>query len=132
MPDQETEQKVKQVERIDYLELEATAEESRQAQAAMEAARLAAVDRAEGLARAGGAHEKALARSEARAQRLESQLRKLETDRDAQAAALLEQIDGLKSELDAARAQAAITAASLDVARRDRAAASLEGLARSA
>lgn len=113
-------------------DLEATAEESRQAQAAMEAARLAAVDRAEGLARAGGAHEKALARSEARAQRLESQLRKLETDRDAQAAALLEQIDGLKSELDAARAQAAITAASLDVARRDRAAASLEGLARSA
>lgn len=113
-------------------DLEANAEETRQAQAAMEAARLAAVDRAEGQARAAGAHEKALTRSEARAQRLENQLRKLEADRDAQVAALSEQIDGLRSELDAARAQAAITAASLDVARRDRATASLEGLARSA
>lgn len=113
-------------------DLEAGAEDTRQAQAAMEAARLAAVDRAEGLARTAAAHEKALARSETRAQRLEGQMRKLEADRDAQAAALTEQIDGLKSELDAARAQAAITAAALDVARRDRATASLEGLARTA
>lgn len=113
-------------------DLEAAAEETRQAQATMETARLAAVDRAEGLSRAGAAHEKALARSEGRAQRLESQLRRLEDDRDARVAALGEQIDGLRSELDAARAQSAITAAALDVARRDRAAASLEGLARSA
>jgi crescentin len=113
-------------------DLEAASAEARQTLSTTEAARLAAVDRAEGLSRASGAHEKALARSEERTARLQSQIRKLETDRDARLVALTDEADALRSELEAARAHGAITAASLDAARRERAAASLEGLARPA
>lgn len=113
-------------------DLEAAAEEARTGQSAMDAARLAAVDRAETLSRTAGAHEKALARSEAHGLRLQAQMRKLETDRAAQVEGLVEQIETLKAELETTRAHAAITTASLDAARRERMTAGLADLARSA
>lgn len=113
-------------------DLETAAEEDRNGRSAMEAARLAAVDRAETLSRTAGAHEKALSRSEAHAARLQGQLGRLETDRAAQVEGLVEEIETLKAELETTRAHAAITTASLDAARRERMTAGLADLARSA
>lgn len=100
--------------------LEADAEESRQRQAAMDAARLAAVDRAEHLSKATSAQEKALARSEDRLNKLQARLSAVQAEHDARAQQLVEQVASSRSELEALRAESAMTTAALDTARRDR------------
>ena len=89
-------------------------------QTAMDSARHAAVDRAESLTKAAAVHEKALSRSEDRLTKLQAKLNAAQTDTESQVAALNEQIATLRAELEAARADSAMTSAALDTARRDR------------
>jgi len=100
--------------------LEASFEEARQRSAAMEAARLAAVDRAETLAKAATAHDKAIARAEERMLKLQAKLAAAQDDHQSRARALNQQISALRAELEGARAEASMSAAALESARRDR------------
>lgn len=101
-------------------ELEAGAEESRQRLVIMESARLAAVDRAEHLAKSASASEKALIRSEERVNKLQAFMTSLKVESDGRVKALTEQIGSMRSNLEGARAESAMTAAALDAARRER------------
>ncbi len=100
--------------------LEAALEESRERQLSMEAARLAAVDRAEGLTQASAAQEKALARGEERGSKLQAQLAAAQEEHQARLQTLTEQNSSLRAELERVRADAAMIAAALDAARRER------------
>ncbi|MCZ8087874.1 MAG: hypothetical protein O9257_11155 [Brevundimonas sp.] len=100
--------------------LEATSEDGRQRLAAMDVARLAAVDRAEALAKSALTHDKAIARAEDRMLRLQAKLASTEAEYQGRVKALSEQITGLRGELEGARAEAAMNAAALDAARRER------------
>lgn len=100
--------------------LEATSEEGRQRLAAMDVARLAAVDRAEALAKSAMTHDKAIARAEDRMLKLQAKLASTEAEYQARVKALNEQVTALRGELEGARAEAAMSAAALDAARRER------------
>ena len=100
--------------------LEATSEEGRQRLAAMDVARLAAVDRAEALAKSAMTHDKAIARAEDRMLKLQAKLDSTEAEYQARVKALNEQVSALRGELEGARAEAAMSAAALDAARRER------------
>ncbi|MBN8551798.1 MAG: hypothetical protein J0L52_02740 [Caulobacterales bacterium] len=99
---------------------ETQAEEGRQRLAAMDAARLAAVDRAEHLSKSATANERALSRSEARAAKLQTTIDGLKSDADVRRRELNEQLESLRSRLEGAQAESAMTAAALDTARRER------------
>ncbi|RZJ03472.1 MAG: hypothetical protein EON89_11570 [Brevundimonas sp.] len=103
-------------------ELEAGSEETRQRLVAMDAARLAAVDRAEHLAKSASASEKALIRSEERVNKLQLFMTALKVESDGRVKALTEQVGSMRSNLEGARAETAMSAAALDAARRERAA----------
>ena len=101
-------------------ELEAASEDWRQRLSAMEGARLAAVDRADHLAKSASATEKALIRSEERVSKLQSFMNALKAESDDRVKALNEQIGSMRSNLDGARAESAMNSAALDAVRRDR------------
>lgn len=100
--------------------LETEAEEARQRLGGMETARLAAVDRAETLAKAATAHDKAIARAEERMVKIQAKLSAVQDDHHAQTQAANQQLTALRAELEGARAEAAMSAAALDAARRER------------
>ncbi|MDP3403309.1 MAG: hypothetical protein Q8S03_01385 [Brevundimonas sp.] len=100
--------------------LEAAAEDSRQRQAAMDVARIAAVDRAEALAKAAATHDKAIARAEDRMVKLQARLAGVQDEHQSRVDAMTQQISSLRAELESARAEGAMTAAALEAARRDR------------
>lgn len=100
--------------------LEAAGEEARQRQITMEAARLAAVDRAEGLTQSAAAQEKALGRSEDRVAKLQTRLGAAQEEYQARLQTLTEQNASMRAELERVRADAAMTTAALDAARRER------------
>lgn len=100
--------------------LEAETEETRQRMAGMEAARLAAVDRAETLAKAATAHEKAIARAEDRMLKIQAKLAAAQDEHHAKTQAMLQQTSALRAELEGVRAEAAMSSAALDAARRER------------
>ncbi len=100
--------------------LEAALEETRQRQITMEAARLAAVDRAEGLTQSLAAQEKALGRSEDRVAKLQTRLGAAQEEHQARLQTLTEQNAAMRAELERVRADSAMTAAALDAARRER------------
>ena len=99
---------------------ETQAEEGRQRLTAMDAARLAAVDRADHLSKSANANERALARSEARAGKLQATIDGLKSDAETRRRELNEQLESLRSRLEGAQAESAMTAAALDTARRER------------
>jgi len=101
-------------------ELEAAGEESRQRQAAMDAARLAAVDRADHLSKSTTAQEKALARSEDRVAKLQARIGDLQAGHEEQVQALNDQIATLRSSLESFRAESAMISSALETARRER------------
>ena len=100
--------------------LEGETEETRQRMAGMEVARLAAVDRAETLAKAATAHEKAIARAEDRMLKIQAKLTAVQDEHQAKAQAATQQTSALRAELEGVRAEAAMSAAALDAARRER------------
>lgn len=100
--------------------LESEAEESRQRQAAMEVARVAAVDRAEALTKAATAHDKAIARAEERMTKIQAKMAAAQDEHEAKARALGQQVSALREDLETARAEGAMSAAALDAARRGR------------
>jgi crescentin len=100
--------------------LEAAVEEARQRQITMESARLAAVDRAEGLTQSSAAQEKALGRSEDRLVKLQAQLASVQEEHQTRLQTLAEQNAALRAEVERVRADSAMTAAALDAARRER------------
>lgn len=100
--------------------LEAEAEEARQRHAAMDVARLAAVDRAEALTKAAAAHDKAIARAEERMVKIQTKLATVQDEHQARVQGLTDQITALRAELEGARAEAAMSTAALDAARRER------------
>jgi len=106
------------MERIRGLETET--EDTRQRMAGMEAARLAAVDRAETLAKAATAHEKAIARAEDRMLKIQAKLTAAQDEHHAKTQAMLQQTTALRAELEGVRAEAAMSSAALDAARRER------------
>jgi len=106
------------IERIRSLETEV--EESRQRLAGLEVARLAAVDRAETLTKAAAAHDKAIARAEDRMLKIQAQLASAQDSHHAEAAAMIQQTAALRAELEGARAEAAMSSAALEAARRER------------
>ncbi|AQR61022.1 hypothetical protein BZG35_04605 [Brevundimonas sp. LM2] len=106
------------VERVRSLEGEV--EDSRQRLAGMEIARLAAVDRAETLTKAAATHDKAIARAEDRMLKLQAKLAAAQDDHHAKTQAMIQQATALRAELEASRAEAAMTGAALEAARRDR------------
>ena len=106
------------VERVRALETET--EDARQRQAAMEVARVAAVDRAEALTKAAMAHDKAIARAEERMVKLQSKLAAAQDEHEARVQTLSQQISALREDLESARAEGAMSAAALDAARRGR------------
>ena len=100
--------------------LEAETEETRQRLAGMEVARLAAVDRAESLAKAATTHEKAIARAEDRMLKIQAKLAAAQDEHHAKAQTMIQQAAALRAELEGARAEAAMSSAALDAARRER------------
>ena len=106
------------VERIRGLETET--EDTRQRLAGMEVARLAAVDRAEALSKAASTHEKAIARAEDRMLKIQAKLIADQEEHHAKAEGWMHQITTLRAELEGARAEAAMSSAALDSARRER------------
>jgi len=100
--------------------LEAETEETRQRLAGMEVARLAAVDRAETLAKAATTHEKAIARAEDRMLKIQAKLAAAQDEHHAKAQTMIQQAAALRAELEGARAEAAMSSAALDAARRER------------
>ena len=106
-------------ERVRALEIES--EEARQRYAAMEVARVAAVDRAEALTKAAAAHDKAIARAEERMLKVQAKLAAAQDEHEARIQTLTQQIGALREDLEAARAEAAMSASALDAARRERA-----------
>lgn len=86
----------------------------------MNAARLAAVDRADHLAKSTATQEKALARSEERVARLQDRVGALQAEHEQQVEVLNDQVAGLKASLEGFRAESAIIAAALETARRER------------
>ena len=116
-------------ERIRALETEA--EETRQRNAAMDTARVAAVERAEALSKAAMAHDKAISRAEERMLKLQAKLSVVQEESETRLQAMTQQMAALRDELEASRAEAAMSAAARDAARRERggrAAASDPGL----
>lgn len=101
--------------------LEAENEDARQRQAAMEVARVAAVDRAESLTKAAMAHDKAIARAEDRMLKLQAKLSAAQDEHEKRVQTLNQQISALREDLESVRAEAAMSAAALDAARRGRA-----------
>ena len=106
------------VERVRALESEI--EEARQRQAAMEVARVAAVDRADALAKAAAGHDKAIARAEDRMVKLQAKLSAAQDEHEKRVQTLNQQISALREDLESVRAEAAMSAAALDAARRGR------------
>jgi crescentin len=106
------------LERIRSLESET--EETRQRLAGMEVARLAAVDRAETLTKAASTHDKAIARAEDRMLKIQAKLAAVQEDHHTKAEGWLQQITSLRADVEGARAEAAMSAAALDAARRER------------
>jgi crescentin len=100
--------------------LEGETEDTRQRLAGMEVARLAAVDRAEALTKAATAHEKAIARAEDRMLKIQAKLAAAQDEHHAKTQTMLQQTTALRAELEGARAEAAMSAAALDAARRER------------
>ena len=100
--------------------LESETEETRQRMTGMEAARLAAVDRAETLAKAATAHEKAIARAEDRMLKIQAKLTAAQDEHHAKTQAMQQQTSALRAELEGVRAEAAMSSAALDAARRER------------
>lgn len=100
--------------------LEAETEDTRQRLAGMEVARLAAVDRAETLAKAASTHEKAIARAEDRMLKIQAKLTAVQDEHQAKAQVMSQQTAALRAELEGVRAEAAMSAAALEAARRDR------------
>lgn len=100
--------------------LDAAAEEARTRHSSMEAARLAAVDRAETLSNTMVGAEKALVRSADRVVKLQMQLSALQVEKDSEIQGLSEQLGTMRSNLEGARAEAAMAASALDASRRDR------------
>lgn len=101
-------------------ELQAQGEDNRQRLSAMDAARLAAVERAEHLSKSSTAQERNLARNEARLAKLQSALDETKTQAEMQDKARQEQLDSLRAQLEGVQTESAMTAAALDLARRDR------------
>lgn len=106
------------LERIRGLEVEV--EDGRQRLAGVEVARLAAVDRADALAKAAAAHDKAIARAEDRMLKIQAKLAAAQDDGQAKAKSMMDQTAALRAELEAARAEAAMAGAALEAARRER------------
>lgn len=106
------------MERVRGFEVEA--EETRQRLAQMDTARMAAVDRAETLSKAATVHEKAIARAEDRMLKIQAKLAAAADDHHAKTQVLQQQATALKAELEAARAEGAMSAAALEAARRER------------
>ena len=106
------------MERIRGLETET--EDTRQRLAGMEVARLAAVDRAETLSKAATTHEKAIARAEDRMLKIQAKLAAAQDEHHAKTQSMLQQTTSLRAELEGVRAEAAMSAAALDAARRER------------
>ncbi|WP_309629170.1 hypothetical protein [Brevundimonas sp.] len=100
--------------------LEAETEDTRQRLAGMEVARLAAVDRAETLAKAASTHEKAIARAEDRMLKIQAKLTAVQDEQQARAQVMAQQTAALRAELEGVRAEAAMSAAALEAARRER------------
>ena len=100
--------------------LEAETEDTRQRLAGMEVARLAAVDRAETLAKAASTHEKAIARAEDRMLKIQAKLTAVQDEHQAKVQAASQQTAALRAELEGVRAEAAMSAAALEAARRER------------
>ena len=100
--------------------LETAIEESRQRHEAMETARLAAVDRAESLAKGASAQDKALTRGEDRLVKLQAQVAQAHAQHQAQMQTLTDQNAALKAELERVQADQAIAAAALEAVRRER------------
>ncbi len=100
--------------------LESEVEETRQRLAGMEVARLAAVDRAETLTKAASTHDKAIARAEDRMLKIQAKLAAVQEDHHTKAEGWLQQITSLRADVEGARAEAAMSAAALDAARRER------------
>jgi crescentin len=100
--------------------LESETEDTRQRLAGMEVARLAAVDRAETLTKAASTHEKAISRAEDRMLKIQAKLAAVQEDHHSKAEGWLQQITALRAELEGARAEAAMSSAALDAARRER------------
>lgn len=106
------------MERARALEIEA--EEMRRRQVSMEAARAAAVDRAEALTKAAMAHDKAIVRAEERMTKIQAKLTAAQDEHDARVQAMGKQLTALRDDLETARAEGAMSAAALDAARRGR------------
>ena len=100
--------------------LESEVEDTRQRLAGMEVARLAAVDRAETLTKAASTHDKAIARAEDRMLKIQAKLAAVQEDHHTKAEGWLQQITALRADVEGARAEAAMSAAALDAARRER------------
>ncbi|WP_298162575.1 hypothetical protein [Brevundimonas sp.] len=100
--------------------LEAETEDTRQRLAGMEVARLAAVDRAETLAKAASTHEKAIARAEDRMLKIQAKLTAVQDEHQAKVQVMSQQTAALRAELEGVRAEAAMSAAALEAARRER------------
>ena len=113
-------------------ELESEADQAQQRLTAMDAARLAAVDRADGLAKSAASVDKAMSRSQERVKKLQDRLVALKTEGDERVKGLTEQIDAMRSNLEGARADSAMTIAALETARRERAAMEIQSAVSSA
>ncbi len=100
--------------------LETAGEDARQRLAAMDVARIAAVDRAEALAKAAATHDKAIARAEDRMVKIQARLAGAQDEHQSRVDAMTQQISSLRAELESVRAEAAMTAAALESARRER------------
>jgi crescentin len=100
--------------------LEGETEDTRQRLAGMEVARLAAVDRAEALTKAASTHDKAIARAEDRMLKIQAKLAAAQEDHHAKAEGWQQQVTALRADLEGARAEAMMSSAALDAARRER------------
>jgi crescentin len=100
--------------------LEASGEENRQRMSATEAARVAAVDRAEQLAKSLAAQENAHQRSEKRGERLLAQLQEQQEEHQQLNDGLAAENAALRASIESARAESTIIVAALEAARKER------------
>jgi crescentin len=106
------------LERVRNLEDEV--EDLRGRHAGVDTARAAAIERADQLAKAVGAHEKALKRSEERAAQLRTRFEALQASEDEVRRAHDDKVAEMQAEIERIRSEAALAEGALESARRDR------------
>ncbi|MBO9709854.1 MAG: intermediate filament-like cell shape determinant CreS [Caulobacter sp.] len=100
--------------------LEDEVEDLRARHAGVDTARAAAIERADQLAKAVAAHEKALKRAEERAGQLRTRFETLQASQDEVQRAHADKLAEIQAELERVRSEAALAEGALESARRDR------------